>query len=207
MEEMCKFIYAKDLTDRLRTRSMLCQIYHQALHDRWYQARDLMLMSHLQDTIQHSDVPTQVRCYKLRYSQNQDEQWDIFMSTRWNIFCNLNRCQVIKGKKLLMSHFFLIKCNLKWRLKTARRFTCSNRSFWKCWLILWSIWDIALEIVAMYIVSIICMRNNAFWSFFFSFFFLYVLTTDIFHIHVYFTDSLQQDNGAIRFVCIQKRKY
>lgn len=77
MEEMCKFIYAKDLTDRLRTRSMLCQIYHQALHDRWYQARDLMLMSHLQDTIQHSDVPTQVRCYKLRYFQNQDEQWDI----------------------------------------------------------------------------------------------------------------------------------
>lgn len=60
MEEMCKYIYAKDLTDRLRTRSMLCQIYHQALHDRWYQARDLMLMSHLQDTIQHSDVPTQV---------------------------------------------------------------------------------------------------------------------------------------------------
>lgn len=60
MEEMCKFIYAKDLTDRLRTRSMLCQIYHQALHDRWYQARDLMLMSHLQDTIQHSDVPTQI---------------------------------------------------------------------------------------------------------------------------------------------------
>lgn len=34
------------------------------------------------------------------------------------------------------------------------------------------------------------------------FFFLYVLTTDILHIHVYFTDSLQQDNGAIRFVCI-----
>ncbi|XP_022339247.2 eukaryotic translation initiation factor 3 subunit C-like isoform X2 [Crassostrea virginica] len=60
MEEMCKYIYAKDLTDRLRTRSMLCQIYHQALHDRWYQARDLMLMSHLQDTIQHSDVPTQI---------------------------------------------------------------------------------------------------------------------------------------------------
>lgn len=60
MEEMCKFIYAKDLTDRLRTRSMLCQIYHQALHDRWYEARDLMLMSHLQDTIQHSDVPTQI---------------------------------------------------------------------------------------------------------------------------------------------------
>lgn len=84
-----------------------------------------------------------------------------------------------------MSHFFLIKCNLKWRLKTARRFTCSNRSFWKCWLILWSIGDIALEIVAMYIVSIICMRNNAFWSFFFSFFFcMYWLLTFCIYMYI-----------------------
>lgn len=60
MDKMCKFIYAKDSTDRLRTRAMLCHIYHHALHDRWYQARDLMLMSHLQDNIQHSDVSTQV---------------------------------------------------------------------------------------------------------------------------------------------------
>ncbi|XP_059146411.1 eukaryotic translation initiation factor 3 subunit C-like isoform X2 [Physella acuta] len=60
MDKMCKFIYAKDSTDRLRTRSMLCHIYHHALHDRWYQARDLMLMSHLQDNIQHSDVSTQI---------------------------------------------------------------------------------------------------------------------------------------------------
>uniref|UniRef100_A0A0B7BD44 Eukaryotic translation initiation factor 3 subunit C n=1 Tax=Arion vulgaris TaxID=1028688 RepID=A0A0B7BD44_9EUPU len=60
MDRLCKFIYAKDSTDRLRTRSMLCHIYHHALHDRWYQARDLMLMSHLQDNIQHSDVSTQI---------------------------------------------------------------------------------------------------------------------------------------------------
>ncbi|XP_025093059.1 eukaryotic translation initiation factor 3 subunit C-like isoform X2 [Pomacea canaliculata] len=60
MDKLCKFIYAKDLTDRLRTRAILCQIYHHALHDRWFQARDLMLMSHLQDNIQHSDVPTQI---------------------------------------------------------------------------------------------------------------------------------------------------
>ncbi|CAL1544574.1 unnamed protein product [Lymnaea stagnalis] len=60
MDKMCKFIYAKDSTDRLRTRAMLCHIYHHALHDRWYQARDLMLMSHLQDNIQHSDVSTQI---------------------------------------------------------------------------------------------------------------------------------------------------
>eukprot|EP00745_Piridium_sociabile_P042388 TRINITY_DN85371_c0_g1_i1.p1 TRINITY_DN85371_c0_g1~~TRINITY_DN85371_c0_g1_i1.p1 ORF type:complete len:942 (-),score=320.40 TRINITY_DN85371_c0_g1_i1:456-3281(-) len=60
MDKLCKFIYAKDSTDRLRTRAILCQIYHHALHDRWFKARDLMLMSHLQDNIQHSDVPTQI---------------------------------------------------------------------------------------------------------------------------------------------------
>jgi len=61
MDKLCKYIYAKDSTDRLRTRAILCQIYHHAMHDRWFKARDLMLMSHLQDNIQHSDVPTQVR--------------------------------------------------------------------------------------------------------------------------------------------------
>jgi len=60
MDKMCKFIYAKDSTDRLRTRAILCHIYHHALHDRWFHARDLMLMSHLQDNIQHSDVSTQI---------------------------------------------------------------------------------------------------------------------------------------------------
>lgn len=60
MSSLCQYIYTKDSTDRLRTRAILCHIYHHALHDRWFQARDLMLMSHLQDTIQHSDVPTQV---------------------------------------------------------------------------------------------------------------------------------------------------
>ena len=57
---MCKFIYSRDTSDRIRTRAMLCHVYHHALHDRWFEARDLMLMSHLQETIQHSDIPTQV---------------------------------------------------------------------------------------------------------------------------------------------------
>ncbi|XP_050050284.2 eukaryotic translation initiation factor 3 subunit C [Dermacentor andersoni] len=60
MEQLCKFIYAKDSTDRIRTQAILCHIYHHALHDNWYQARDLMLMSHLQESIQHADVPTQI---------------------------------------------------------------------------------------------------------------------------------------------------
>jgi len=60
MDKLCKYIYAQDSTDRLRTRAILCHIYHHALHDRWFKARDLILMSHLQDNIQHSDVPTQI---------------------------------------------------------------------------------------------------------------------------------------------------
>ncbi|CAH1155507.1 unnamed protein product [Phaedon cochleariae] len=60
MEKLCKYIYAKDGTDRLRTRAILSHIYHHALHDNWFQARDLVLMSHLQETIQHSDPSTQI---------------------------------------------------------------------------------------------------------------------------------------------------
>merc|ERR550519_3067904 len=60
MDKLCKYIYGKDLTDRVRTRAILCHIYHHAIHDNWYEARDLMLMSHLQDTITHSDPLTQI---------------------------------------------------------------------------------------------------------------------------------------------------
>ncbi|XP_043271641.1 eukaryotic translation initiation factor 3 subunit C [Venturia canescens] len=60
MEKLCKYVYAHDNTDRLRTRAILSHIYHHALHDNWFQARDLILMSHLQETIQHSDPATQI---------------------------------------------------------------------------------------------------------------------------------------------------
>ena len=60
MDRLCKYIYSKDNTDRLRTRAILCHIYHYAIHDSWYQARDLMLMSHLQDSVHHSDPVTQI---------------------------------------------------------------------------------------------------------------------------------------------------
>ena len=38
-------------------------MYNSTMHVllcRWYQAKDLMMMSHLQEGIQHADVPTQV---------------------------------------------------------------------------------------------------------------------------------------------------
>merc|ERR1719483_1625877 len=60
MDKFCKYIYSKDSTDRLRTRDILCHIYHHAIHDSWYAARDLMLMSHLQDSVHHSDPVTQI---------------------------------------------------------------------------------------------------------------------------------------------------
>ena len=42
---------------------VLCPISPHALHSRWFQARDLMLMSHLQDNIHHADPPVQVGSY------------------------------------------------------------------------------------------------------------------------------------------------
>lgn len=60
MDKLSKYIYAKDATDRLRTRAILAHIYHHALHDNWFEARDLVLMSHLQENIHHSDPSTQI---------------------------------------------------------------------------------------------------------------------------------------------------
>ena len=39
---------------------MLCHIYFLALHDQYYRARDMMLMSHLQETISNFDINTQI---------------------------------------------------------------------------------------------------------------------------------------------------
>ena len=44
----------------IKGRAMLCHIYHLALHDDYYKARDMMLMSHLQETIGSFDVNTQI---------------------------------------------------------------------------------------------------------------------------------------------------
>lgn len=60
MEKLCRYIYSNDDTNRLRTRAILSHIYHHALHDNWFQARDLVLMSHLQENIHHSDPSTQI---------------------------------------------------------------------------------------------------------------------------------------------------
>lgn len=60
MAQLCHTVY-KHGTDQAKSRAMICQIYHHALHDRFVDARDLLLMSHLQETIYScGDVTTMV---------------------------------------------------------------------------------------------------------------------------------------------------
>ncbi|CAP69196.1 uncharacterized protein PODANS_7_11520 [Podospora anserina S mat+] len=44
----------------IRARAMLCQVYFLALHDEYYKARDMMLTSHLQESISNFDIATQI---------------------------------------------------------------------------------------------------------------------------------------------------
>ncbi|TPP65677.1 Eukaryotic translation initiation factor 3 subunit C [Fasciola gigantica] len=60
VERLCKYIYSHDRANRPRTRAILCHIYHLALYDNWYKARDLMLMSNLQSSIDQADQSTMI---------------------------------------------------------------------------------------------------------------------------------------------------
>lgn len=59
LEELCHFIF-KHGNEKSKTRALLCLVYHHALHDRYYRARDLFLMSHIQDTIDKVEIGTQI---------------------------------------------------------------------------------------------------------------------------------------------------
>ncbi|KAJ6499400.1 eukaryotic translation initiation factor 3 subunit 8 N-terminus-domain-containing protein [Mycena sanguinolenta] len=56
---LCVYLY-KSGTSLLRTRAMLSHIYHHALHNDFHTARDMLLMSHLQESIHSADVATQI---------------------------------------------------------------------------------------------------------------------------------------------------
>lgn len=60
MDRLCKYIYTNDSTDRIRTQAILYHIYHHALHDNWFEARDLTLMSQLQHNIVKADIPLHI---------------------------------------------------------------------------------------------------------------------------------------------------
>lgn len=59
IHDLAVIIYAHG-DERHRTCAMLMHIFHHALHDRFYEARDMMLMSHLQESIHNTDIPTQI---------------------------------------------------------------------------------------------------------------------------------------------------
>ncbi|KAI0267168.1 eukaryotic translation initiation factor 3 subunit 8 [Gloeopeniophorella convolvens] len=56
---LCVHLY-KSGNSVLRTRAMLSHIYHHAFHNDFYTARDMLLMSHLQETVYSMDVGTQI---------------------------------------------------------------------------------------------------------------------------------------------------
>ena len=56
---LCVYLYTTT-NSLLRTRAMLCHVYHHALHNDYYTARDMLLMSHLQESIHSADVTTQI---------------------------------------------------------------------------------------------------------------------------------------------------
>ncbi|KAL4943134.1 eukaryotic translation initiation factor 3 subunit C [Aspergillus oleicola] len=59
VQTLCNYLF-KNSDGILRARAMLAQIYFLALHDQYYRARDLMLMSHLSENIANFDVSSQI---------------------------------------------------------------------------------------------------------------------------------------------------
>jgi len=55
--EMCTYIHAHGQA-RERTRAVLCQTYHHALHGRFYHARDLIQLSGVTESVQSADILT-----------------------------------------------------------------------------------------------------------------------------------------------------
>ncbi|KAA1472862.1 eukaryotic translation initiation factor 3 subunit 8 [Dentipellis sp. KUC8613] len=59
MHALCVHLYRSGNT-LLRTRAILSHIYHHALQNDFHTARDMLLMSHLQETVYSADVATQI---------------------------------------------------------------------------------------------------------------------------------------------------
>lgn len=59
VNQLCHYLYKHDASV-LRTRAILCHTYHYALHDQFHTARDMLLMSYLQESIHRADQATQI---------------------------------------------------------------------------------------------------------------------------------------------------
>jgi len=59
IEELASYVYQHG-SARDRTRALLFHVYHFAIHNRFTEARDLLLMSHVQDNINETDIKTRI---------------------------------------------------------------------------------------------------------------------------------------------------
>ncbi len=59
VQSQALFLY-KNADDRTRMRALLFHVYHLAIHNRYTEARDLLLMSHVQDGINEVDIHTRI---------------------------------------------------------------------------------------------------------------------------------------------------
>jgi len=59
IHKVATYIY-KHGDERARTRSILCEVYQNAISGNFFKGRELLLLSHLQENINHADVSTQI---------------------------------------------------------------------------------------------------------------------------------------------------
>jgi translation initiation factor 3 subunit C len=57
---LCVYLYKPRVDARLRSRAVLCHVFHHALHNEFYRARDMLLMSHVHQSAHNMDVDTQI---------------------------------------------------------------------------------------------------------------------------------------------------
>lgn len=66
--------------ERAKSQTMLCHIYNHALGNRFFEARDMLLLSHLQDAVTMLDVPLQVLFNRTMAQVSYKGKW---IATGW----------------------------------------------------------------------------------------------------------------------------